>query len=284
MLAENQHRGADFEALTALANLILLGLSMVVDEDPPLIPPVNTSKRIDAFAFEPDCMASNLLRKALIRVSVNQGCLLTSDTTFDLRAVLEFIASAERKSISELHILHKATILTRSRETTISETESAIMTTNKTAQIINTCCRLAINIFWSILRSTVLDRRQKSPSPSTSAGSTTSYSALAPLLETLRTTLRALDLVTWKKHAPEAYLWICLTAAAACDAPASRVPFVAVVPPLLTASDTTELSLARECWRYYKWLAGLATSCNASDVGLETSSLGLEYTLDYDML
>ncbi|KAL2871032.1 uncharacterized protein BJX67DRAFT_377643 [Aspergillus lucknowensis] len=250
MLAGCRNRGPEFEALKALANVILFGLAVVVNEEASYIRPDKALKRTDF-------RASDLLRRAVLRVSEVQGSLLTSDTTSQLQTVLEFITSTEHASISDLYTLHKATLMARSRETTILETESRIMTGNKTAQIINKCCRLAINIFWSTLESAVLFRGRKSLPASIDP--TMASPAPPTSLEMLRAIIQGLELVTWKKHDPEACLWICLTAAAACNDPASRVPFGAVVPPLLTASDTAEVLLAKECWKYSKWLTGFVS-------------------------
>ncbi|KAL4985779.1 hypothetical protein BDW68DRAFT_164482 [Aspergillus falconensis] len=245
MLAENRNQGPEFEALTALVNLILLGLSVVVHEEPPFIPSVDISTHINHFTLKSECLPSNLLRRAIIRVAENQNSLITSDTASDLHSVLDFIITAEHASIQELYTLHAASIMDRDREEGFPETTTP---TNKTGQIINECCHLAIRIFWSILQEALCPN-----STSVASGRTTiSHTAI----KMLRPILCKLDMVSWKKHAPEAYLWICFTAAAACDKPASRVPYVTVATPVLSASDTTELSLARECWWYYKWLCG----------------------------
>ncbi|KAL3455817.1 hypothetical protein BJX64DRAFT_271676 [Aspergillus heterothallicus] len=255
MLANNQHRGPEFEALTALANLILLGLSVAVDEEPPLIPPVNTSKQISAFVFESDCIPSNLLRRVIARVLDDRTSLLTSDIINDLRNILEFITIAEQASTTDQSTLRNAITMTRTSEWRISDTGHPVSIADKTAQIINKCCHLAIGTFWSLFQSTTPD--SGITNPTSSGDAKRPIQAQPEPLEMLRAIFKDLDLVTWKKHGPEAYLWICFTAAAACDGPASRVPFMAVVPPLLTASDTTELSLARDCWRYHKWLTGV---------------------------
>jgi hypothetical protein len=96
----------------------------------------------------------------------------------------------------------------------------------------------------------------KSPSPTDDPSTPVPRTSL----DMLGAVFLNLDILTWKKHNPEAYLWVALTAAAACDKPESRASFVAVVPPVLTAADTTKLSLARECWSYYKWLSGSSSS------------------------
>ncbi|KAJ0426600.1 hypothetical protein BJY00DRAFT_92347 [Aspergillus carlsbadensis] len=250
MLAKSQNRGQEFEPLTAVANLILLGLTVVVNQDPPIIPPVNSSTQTNAFTFEPGCMPSNLLRRTLL--PGNQDSLLSSDTVSELQNVLHFVENAEHESISNLYTLHA---VTRADHPTITspEAESPTTTSSKTAQTMNECCRIATDIFWSLVQNAP---HSKSPSPTDDLPTPVPHTSF----EMLGAIFLDLDLSVWKKHNAEAYLWVALTAAAACDEPKSRASFVAVVPPLLTAADTTELSLARECWRYYKWLSGISSS------------------------
>ncbi|KAJ0413616.1 hypothetical protein BJY00DRAFT_57561 [Aspergillus carlsbadensis] len=250
MLEKNQNQGPDFQALTALVNLILLGLSVVVHQEPSVIPRASTSTRVDPFTFDSQCLPSNLLRRAVVRVAENQNSILTSETVSDLHNVLDFIIAAEDVSSTKLvQILHAATPIQSSTRETSPLT--GWTSTTKTADIINECCKLAIDIFWFLLRATL---QPDSQSPSTPLDPTIPRTAI----KMLRDMLQKLDMISWKKHAPEAYLWICFTAAAACDKPASRVPFVTAVTPILSASDTMELSLARECWRYYTWLNGFS--------------------------
>ncbi|KAL2795028.1 hypothetical protein BJX66DRAFT_302500 [Aspergillus keveii] len=243
MLAKSQNRGPEFEPLTALANLILLGLTVVVNEDPPIIPPVTTSTQPNAFTFEPGCMPSNLLRRAVSPGNLNS--LLSSDTVSELHKVLDFIDNTEHVAILDLHTLHATTRTNHPTETS-PEPESPTTTSSKTAQIINKCCHLATDIFWSLVQNKL---SPKSPSPTDDPSTPVPRTSV----EMLGAVFLNLDILTWKKHNPEAYLWVALTAAAACDKPESRASFVAVVPPVLTAADTTKLSLARECWSYYKW-------------------------------
>ncbi|KAL3484035.1 hypothetical protein BJX62DRAFT_219314 [Aspergillus germanicus] len=248
MLEKNKNQGPDFQALTALVNLILLGLSVVVHQEPAAIPQASTPTRIDPFSFDSDCLPSNLLRRAVVRVAENQYSLLNNETVSGLHDVLDFIIAAEHISFPEiLPILHAATAVHVKPQETSPEPE--LTSPTKTAEIINQSCKLASRIFWFILQRNVY------PDCSTS---TTPVDPTIPrtAIKMLRNMLQKLDMVSWKVHAPEAYLWICFTAAAACDRPASRVPFVTAVTPILSASDTMELCLARECWRYYTWMNG----------------------------
>lgn len=219
---------------------------MVMHQEIPFIPSVNSSKHSYHFALKSEYLPSSLLRRAIIRAAKNQNGLLASDTTSDLQSVFDFIITAEHASIQELYTSRAAFKMDMASEG-FPETGLHITPTNKIGQIINDCCHLAIRIFWSILQSALFPEITSVASDRT----TTSRTAI----EMLRPILRQLDMVSWRKYAPEAYLWICFTAAAACDKPASRVPFVTVATPVLSASDTTELSLTRECWWYYKWLS-----------------------------
>jgi hypothetical protein len=221
---------------------------VVVHQEPPFIPSVNISTHINSFTLKSECLPFSLLRRAIIRVAENQNSLITSETASDLHSVLDFIITAEHASIQELYTLHAASITDRAREEGSPETGLQNIPANKTGQIINECCHLATRVFWSILQNALC------PDSTSVASDRTTNSRTA--IRMLRPILRKLDMISWKKHAPEAYLWICFTAAAACDTPGSRVPFVTVATPVLSASDTTELSLARECWWYYKWLCG----------------------------
>ncbi|KAL2850521.1 hypothetical protein BJX68DRAFT_237045 [Aspergillus pseudodeflectus] len=247
MLDKNKNQGPDFQALGALVNLIVLGLSVVVHQEPSVIPNPNTSlTRIDPFTFDFECLPSNLLRRAVVRVAENQNRVLRSDTVSDLHDVLDFIIVAEHVSFPELlPILHARTAVQLQPPERSPGPEPRIPV--KTAEIISECCKLATRIFWFILQSSIHPN-----------GTSTALDSTIPrtAIKILRDMLQRLDMVSWKKNAPEAYLWICFTVAAACDKPAGRVPFVTAVTPILSASDTMELNLARECWRYYRWLSG----------------------------
>ncbi|OKP07455.1 hypothetical protein PENSUB_6044 [Penicillium subrubescens] len=85
----------------------------------------------------------------------------------------------------------------------------------------------------------------------------------------LKATLPKIEFIPWLQHAPEAYVWVCFTAAAASAAPYYRgeegngqdenddwTSFIITPMPVITAMDSAELRLLREGWAYLRWLRG----------------------------
>ncbi|KAL3456239.1 hypothetical protein BJX64DRAFT_271079 [Aspergillus heterothallicus] len=130
------------------------------------------------------------------------------------------------------------------------------------------------------------------PTSSTSTSTNTTTTKPTPHLfrddiAALKSTLPKIDFVSWLQHAPEAYVWVCFTAAAAAvacrrdagsdDPRHSRkgnddnsnasaeegdewASFILTPMPVITAMDSAELRVMREGWAYLRWLRGLAGS------------------------
>jgi hypothetical protein len=159
------------------------------------------------------------------------------------------------------------------------------------AQNMNKCVQLAAKICRNLLllRAARAEPNTSSPSPSptttsiisrntpitpiiTSTIPISSATKLQPLhdeISLLKATLRKIEFVPWLQHAPEAYVWVCFTAAAASAAPYYRdeggagedenddwTSFILTPMPVITATDSAELRLMREGWVYLRWLRG----------------------------
>jgi hypothetical protein len=101
-------------------------------------------------------------------------------------------------------------------------------------------CQLAVNLFWLLFRHSM-----------------NIYERLLLLddqLSSLKQLIRRLDPIVCKRSAPEAYAWLCFTAAVACTDIHDRVGLIMIPMPVITACDSIDLVLIRKSWRYVKWL------------------------------
>jgi hypothetical protein len=98
------------------------------------------------------------------------------------------------------------------------------------------------------------------------ASITTRSSRLHKEISCLKATLPKIDSISWLQHAPEVYVWVCFTAAAAayckdkerigeCDND-DWTSFILTPMPVITAIDSAELRLLREGWAYLRWMRG----------------------------
>jgi hypothetical protein len=170
---------------------------------------------------------------------------LSTSTISELQNVLDFTLIAENASLDEMYTLYFDAMKRRTSIPLIGLSS----TKTKTTRNINQSCHLAVELFWEIFQNalypefpptTPLPVDQERRRPST--------------LSTLHAIIQKVDMLSWQKQAPEAYIWICLTASAACEVSADRIPFITTQMPVLSASDSAELSLTREGWRYFNWL------------------------------
>jgi hypothetical protein len=63
--------------------------------------------------------------------------------------------------------------------------------------------------------------------------------------------LRKVGFTAWLQHAPEGYIWICLTAAASATHTTPRSGFIMMTMPVRLALETTELTVTRQAWVYF---------------------------------
>ncbi|KAF9891699.1 hypothetical protein FE257_003711 [Aspergillus nanangensis] len=228
ILALNQHKsGPDFESLNGVINLILLGFSIVLNQEPPSTRLVMSLATIRPY---------NLLQRAIERVTQRPTSILTGATISQLRSVLDFIIKTDHVSTDDISVRY-----TDDTKPMIMP-ESSLVGYSQTAQNINECCDLAVDIFRSIFEIALYPTSVQAPIDRTAA------------LKRLRSIFQKLDLTDWQKHVPEVYVWVCFTAAAACSAPVERIPYITAPTPLLSASDSVELLLTREASGYFRWL------------------------------
>jgi hypothetical protein len=239
---------------------ILLGFAVVMNQQPPKILAISNPTESSLSTVHVLSRPSNLLSVGLIRSRKGKSGILTNTSLGQLQNVLDFITAAENNpSLAETPQQQLPLRLISPLEPTSAapdfDAPSTILTTSKTAQNINQCVHLACSIFWTLVPHGLQPGEQEvsEPSPSLSFTSDTVHSTP---LAALHGVLQKIDHISWQKHAPELYIWICLTAAAACDTPSARIPFIAAVTPIVSASDSPDLVLTRDSWRYFEWLAG----------------------------
>ncbi|KIA75973.1 hypothetical protein HK57_00229 [Aspergillus ustus] len=161
---------------------------------------------------------------------------------------------------------------------------------NKCIQLATKLCRNILLLSSTLINSASSTALSPSPTspistpttplpPPPRAMATTSYIAASCFredIETLKTTLPKIDFVTWLQHAPEAYAWVCFTAAAAAAAASASATsssdggnetddwssFILTPMPVITARDSADLCVLREGWAYLRWLRGVV------DVGM----------------
>ncbi|KAL3442722.1 hypothetical protein BJX65DRAFT_286187 [Aspergillus insuetus] len=262
MLVMNKDRGPDFMALAGLVNLILLGVAVVMNQEPPKILAISDPTESSLSTVHLLARPSNLLSVGLIRSQKRKNGILTNTSLGQLQNVFDFIITAENnQALADTPQQQLPLRLISPPEPAPTSPDlggpSTNLTASKTAQNINQCVHLACSIFWTLVRHGSQPGEQGGfETSSLSPSSFTSDTVRSTPLGALHGILQKLDHISWQKHAPELYIWICLTAAAACDTPSARIPFIAAVTPIVSASDSADLVLTRDSWRYFEWLAG----------------------------
>ncbi|KAL3451446.1 hypothetical protein BJX65DRAFT_304030 [Aspergillus insuetus] len=130
----------------------------------------------------------------------------------------------------------------------------------------NKCCQIAARIFRTILAiANTVTLVQTMPPPILTARTTkttpgrTGSLFLYDDIELLKATLSKIDFGSWLQHAPEAYVWICFTAAAASVFDESDwTSFILTPMPVLTALDSDELPVLKDSWAYLSWLRDIS--------------------------
>jgi hypothetical protein len=162
----------------------------------------------------------------------------------------------------------------------------------------NKCVQLAAKICRDLLLRAARTEASTSPPPTKMTKSRRTTKIITPIITTriptssttrphllhddislLKATLPKIDFISWLQHAPEAYVWVCFTAAASAAAASRRegersgegenddwTSFILTPMPVITATDSAEIRLMREGWAYVRWLRG---KCEAG-VELET--------------
>jgi hypothetical protein len=105
-------------------------------------------------------------------------------------------------------------------------------------------CRLAATIYWSSVHNLI---------PFSAAVHNEHVLAL-------KAALHKTDIISWLIAAPEAFIWICLTGAAASQQNLERAWFVARMGPIVIALGTEELAAVKEGFSHFQWVAQVCTS------------------------
>ncbi|KAL4885634.1 hypothetical protein BJY04DRAFT_136696 [Aspergillus karnatakaensis] len=237
---------------------------MVLNQAPPAVQGMSTAP-IDISTFlKPALGPSDILSRALLRHTSKNNDTLYASTIVELQNILDFILLAEHASFADMYALYTHASERRTADTTDI---SLPKDTTKTTRAINQAANIAINIFWTVFYNYLYPDPEPesglfSPtSPQTSssveeANSDTKQSREQPLIESLHIVLQKIDILSWQHLAPEIYVWVSLTAAAACRTSEERIPFITALTPLLSAEDSAELELSGMGWVYFQWVGG----------------------------
>jgi hypothetical protein len=242
---------------------ILLGFAVVMNQQPPKILAISDPTEPSLSTVHVFPRPSNLLSVGLIRSRKRKSGILTNTSLGQLQNVLDFIIAAENNPcLADTPALQQLPLRPISPpEPAPTAPDFGALSTNptasKTAQNMNQCVHLACSILWTLVLhgSHPGEQEVSGSSPTPSSSSFTSDTVRTTPLGELHDVIQKVDHISWQKHAPELYIWICLTAAAACDTPSARIPFIAALTPIVSASDSADLVLTRDSWRYFEWLA-----------------------------
>ncbi|KAL2809144.1 hypothetical protein BJX63DRAFT_371595 [Aspergillus granulosus] len=253
MLATSYDQGPETESLMGLANMTHFTRSMVSNTDALFLPcssksgdgiqPVNPLSGIPPSRF---------LCRILARASA--GKHNQASTVFTPETVMDLISTASTVAqYAKMHELStEATMIpilgadALRRASFPFDSKQGPVTKN-----MNKCVHLAAKICRNILLTTL------TLTTTTAAADVTNF-CLRDDIEVLKTSLRKIDFISWLQHAPEAYAWVCFTAAAACfDNESDWTSFILTPMPVLTALDSADLRALREGWAYLKWLRGV---------------------------
>ncbi|KAL3462365.1 hypothetical protein BJX64DRAFT_141618 [Aspergillus heterothallicus] len=252
MLGFLQGEGQQLAELVSLIKVMLIVFSMIVPQGPPF-PAGCTNARV-AGTPPLDPRPSDILESILERDAETKPNTLSGIIP---RAAIQHVWDIVTHSQPSQGIIHDAETLALSSHP-ITRAEPPLIHTSThqptTPHDITLCCTSAAAIFHSILATPP----SKTPSqPKSTIGQTFPKS-----LQTLRTLLRKVGFTSWLQNAPEAYLWICITAAASTDNVTLRAGFVMMSMPILLALETTELAISRRAYAYFGWLEGVKKQGN----------------------
>ncbi|KAL3485442.1 hypothetical protein BJX62DRAFT_38338 [Aspergillus germanicus] len=248
MLQCSEGQKSEFKYLIAQASLTLLSFSMILKKNITYPSSFHGGPQNDitqCACFPP----SGLLRDAVTREMsyCHVRSTLDSSTLYEMQTVLDFIVQVHEGAIT-CEVPGKAGyttpyLLPTSKQLVIQNPlhpiEYSKMGAPKAAMLSH-ACQLAISIFWCVFQhSTNIHER---------------LVLLDDRLRSLKQILRKLDPIFCKRYAPEAYAWLSFTAAVACTNDQDRIGLIMIPMPVITACDSTDLTLMRKSWRYVKWL------------------------------
>jgi hypothetical protein len=254
--------------------------------------------------ISPSTLLSRVLARAAARTDTFAPPVLTPETVLDLISTARVVTQQDTKpplheSLSDTTAAAAETILTLGADALRRASFfPSLGNKSTTAQNMNKCVQLAAKICRDLLLRAARTEASTSPPPTKMTKSRRTTKIITPIITTriptssttrphllhddislLKATLPKIDFISWLQHAPEAYVWVCFTAAASAAAASRRegersgegenddwTSFILTPMPVITATDSAEIRLMREGWAYVRWLRG---KCEAG-VELET--------------
>jgi hypothetical protein len=196
-----------------------------------------------------DFSPSDLLRDAVTRelTYCHVKETIGSYTLYEMQKILNFIVQVQEEAVT-CEVIGEAGYTTinpipASTQWVMNYSPDSIAygrTGTPIAVTLTHACQLAVSIFWIIFQHSININER--------------LLVLEDRLSSLKQLLRRLDPIVCKRSAPEAYAWLCFTAAVACADIHDRVGLIMIPMPVITACDSIDLILIKKSWRYVKWL------------------------------
>ncbi|KAL3495034.1 hypothetical protein BJX62DRAFT_13856 [Aspergillus germanicus] len=253
--------GLHLQELVSLIKMMILIFSMIAPQDPSF--PLSYAGAAHNLVYSTPSLVptpSDLLESILGRdadASNNNACLRTPVRT-TIQEIIHSIADHSQVTHGTAHdpqvptpCAHPADFgkddtTLRPLQPDIEQGSQQVITTRD----INQCLQYAAGLFHHMLGTS-----QHPQQLATAAPATTTNAPLNSREELLNLTrlLRKVGFTAWLQHAPEGYIWICLTAAASATHTTPRSGFIMMAMPVLLALETTEMAVTRQAWVYFNW-------------------------------
>ncbi|KAL2849396.1 hypothetical protein BJX68DRAFT_237997 [Aspergillus pseudodeflectus] len=269
--------GQHLAELVSLTKMMLLIFSMIAPQDPEF--PLSYAGAAHGLVYSTPSLAptpSGILESILGRDALaGDNSALTSLARSTIQGIINYIVDHSQMTHGTAHDpqiptprAHPAEAV---KDTTILQSSSDIDLESQhtaTTRDINRCLQFAATLFHHMLGNS-----QQTPA----AAITPIVTATDPPpnsrdeLLNLTRLLRRVGFTAWLQHAPEGYIWICLTAAASAVDTNARSGFIMMAMPVLLALETTELAVTRQAWVCFSWLERARNLCQQQSVEEEGS-------------
>ncbi|KAJ0414041.1 hypothetical protein BJY00DRAFT_46417 [Aspergillus carlsbadensis] len=284
--------GLHLQELESIITMMLLAFSMIAPHDRALhLSYPEAESNLVYSASSPVPTPSSLLESILRRDALgNESSSLTDLTRATIQETMHYIANHPQVVLGTAHDAQVPTVHSHSHPAELRENDAPFCLPldeeqpyqhPTTARDRDHCFQCAARLFHQILYTS--QHPQQPPTPTTTTTTTAKPTGTEKTpnskeeLDILRKLLRKVGFTSWLQHAPEGYIWICLTAAASASDKTTRSGFIMMSVPLLLALETTQLAVTRQAWVYFKWLERARGSrCRGSGHGLVYRRAGVD--------
>ncbi|KAL3443954.1 hypothetical protein BJX65DRAFT_284415 [Aspergillus insuetus] len=252
--------GVHLQELISLIKMMILVFSMIAPQEPSF--PLSYAGAAHNLVYSTPSLVptpSNLLESILRRdadTSNNSTCL-TTPVRATIQQIINCIVDHSQLTHGTPHDPQVPTTRAHPAESgnddTTLQPSSGIEKESQqaiTTHDINQCLQYAAGLFHYMLGTSHHPRQQ--PATATTPTTNPPPNSREELINLTRL-LRKVGFTAWLQHAPEGYIWICLTAAASATHTTRRSGFIMMAMPVLLALETTELAVTRQAWVYFNW-------------------------------